>query len=269
MKKFFKDLWLFIKSKRFMIHFGIYLLSIIILLFIVFKYLDITTGHGDFVEVPDFTGVKIAETKEFAANFKLRDTIIDSIYDAKKAPGVVVAQDPEPKTKVKHNRTIYLYVTSFKPQSVSMPNLVDASPRQAIQMLESYGLRSANPVMKPGLSCVLAQMYKGKPIKAGEMIPKGSVIQLWIGRGNNGEEPPVNVPDLRGLTLENAVNELIGLGLDAGGIVCPDCKTSRDSSEAKVYKTYPPLGKEVSSGSSVDIYITLDASKLLPKDSIP
>lgn len=262
---FLKNLWQFIKSRKFLMHFGIYLLSIFILVKVVFWWLDSTTDHGEYVEVPDFTAVKIADISEFAANFGLRDTIIDSVYDAKKAPGVVVSQDPEPKTQVKHNRTIYLYVTSFKPQRVSMPNLIDASPRQAVQMLESYGLRTSKPILKPGLSCVLAQLYNGKPIKAGELIPKGSVIQLWIGKGDTGDEPPVNVPDLNGKTWDEAQNDLIGVGLELSAVICADCKTSSDSTEAKVYRTYPPAGKEVSSGTSVDIYLTLDAGKL-PKD---
>ena len=266
MKKFFKDLWQFIKSKRFLIHFGIYLVSIFIILRLVFWWLDITTGHGEFVEVPDFTTVKIADVKDFATNFGLRDTIIDSVYDAKKAPGVVVAQDPEPKTKVKHNRTIYLYVTSFKPQSVSMPNLVDASPRQAVQMLESYGLKPGPQRLKPGLKCVLAQLYKGQPIDSGTVIPKGSVIELWIGKGE-GEGDPVGVPCIKGMTREEANIELAKGELVEGAVICIDCKTSKDSVSARVYRQIPSCEGEhnVSSGSSVDIYLTLDAAKL-PKE---
>lgn len=260
-----KNLWLFVKSRTFFKHLGIYLVVISLFLWLLFKWLDVHTGHGDTIEVPDYTNMKITDTHGFSANLGLRDTIIDSLFDAKKPPGVVISQDPEPKTLVKHNRTIYLYVTSYQPQRVQMPNLIDASPRQAIQMLESYGLKMGKPFSKPGLKCVLQQLYKGKPIKAGDPIPKGSVIDLWIGKGEGDDV--VGVPPLDGMKIEEAYNELVGAQLELGAIVCLECKTSSDSASARVYKQYPPKGKEVSSGSSVDIYLTLDAGKL-PHDSV-
>ena len=262
---FLKDLWTFIKSKRFLTHLGIYILSIFIFLWLLFKWLDIHTGHGDFVEVPDYTGIKITELKDFSSNLGLRDTIIDSVYDSKKPHGVVVSQDPEPKSKVKHNRTIYLYVTSYRPQSIRMPNLREVSQRQAVQLLESYGLKVGRIIYKPGQNYVLEQLFNGIPIDTGKVIPKGSKIDLWVGKGEG--DAVSGVPDLKGMSLQEANNELVSKELELGANPCEGCKTSADTLNARVYKQYPPPGKEVSSGSSVDIFLTLDAAKW-NKDSI-
>ena len=256
---FFRNLWQFIKSRKFFTHLGIYLLSVFLFLWLLFKWLDVHTGHGDFVEVPDFTGVKIPEIKEFAANFGLRDTIIDSIYDTKKPHGAVVSQDPEPKSKVKHNRTIYLYVNSYKPQSIKMPNLREVSQRQAVQILESYGLKVGKIDYKPGQNYVLEQFFKGVPIDTGKIIPKGSRIDLWVGRGDG--DAVSGVPDLIGMGMQEALNEIVKKELSGGSILCPECKTSADSNNAHVWKQYPLPGKEVSSGSSIDIFLTLDSRK--------
>jgi beta-lactam-binding protein with PASTA domain len=248
----------FLKSKDFFKHLGIAIVSIAIVLWLVFKWLDITTDHNEFIEVPQFKGVKIADLTSFVADKNLRYEIIDSIYDSKLPPGTVVSQDPEEKSKVKHNRTIYLYVTSLLPKSIKMPKLLDASTRQAIQILESYGLKLGQQKRVPGLNCVLAQKYKGKSIAPGALVPKGAIIDLEIGKGDGDEI--VSIPCLNGLNREDAVSKLGENGLAEGGIVCTGCKTAKDTAMAKVYKQYPPCSRSegISSGSSVDIYITND-----------
>ena len=259
---FFRNLWAFIKSRKFLMNLGIYLLSICLFLWLLFRWLNWHTGHDEFVEVPDFSGVKIPEVKTFAANFGLRDTIIDSVYDSKRPHGVVVGQDPEPKTKVKHNRTIYLYVTSYKPQSVAMPDLITHvnSPRQAIQILESYGL-------KWDVQHEAGQNYVHKQsIPPGKVIAKGTKVIIWVGTGE-GEEKVTGVPDVMGMDREEADAELAKYNLEEGSFVCPECKTSKDSSNAKVWKQDPKKGEEVSSGGSVNLFFTLDKNKI-KKDTL-
>jgi beta-lactam-binding protein with PASTA domain len=257
---FLRNIWNFIKSRRFLAHLGIYIVSVLLLLWIVFKWLDVHTGHGDFVEVPDFNGVRIPDLKEFSANFGLRDTIIDSVYDNSKPHGVVVSQDPEPKSKVKHNRMIYLYVNSYLPQSVVMPDLVDPSkpafsPRQAVQMLSSYGLK-VKTVTEAGQNYVHKQS-----IPPGKVIPKGTLVIITVGTGE-GEEKETVVPGLIGLSHEEALNALSENNLEEGGVVCEGCKTSADSLKAVVYRQSPAKGESVSSGSSVNIFLTLDPARV-------
>ncbi len=132
-----KDLFAFLKSKLFLKHFLIAVVSVIAVLWIMFKLLNIYTHHGETAEVPDFKGKKIEELAGFIQNKNVRYLIIDSIYDPKEKPGIVVKQDPEPKSQVKHNRMIYLYVTSTQAPQIAMPKLVDRSTRQALFMIES------------------------------------------------------------------------------------------------------------------------------------
>lgn len=254
--QFLQNLWIFLKSKTFFKHLAAAVLTICLLVYLTFKWLAWKTDHGDFIEVPDFTGLKLTEIHEFAVMHDLRDTIIDSVYEDKMPHGVVVSQDPEKKSKVKHNRMIYFYVNSMLPQMVSMPNLVDASPRQATQILETYGLKYQTKP-KPGLSCVLEQWYNGKPIKQGTAIPKGSKILLYVGTGSGGEE--ATIPCLSGLTRDEAGKKLSDNGFSEGAVVCPDCKTTQDTATAKVYKQVPSCCPDcmTDAGSSIDIYLTL------------
>ena len=65
-----------------------------------------------------------------------------------------------------------------------MPKLVDRSTRQALFMIESYGLRqgTVTEIAADCKGCVVKQLYKGKEIMAGEPIKKGSKIDLLVGK---------------------------------------------------------------------------------------
>lgn len=179
-----KGFFAFIKSKPFFIHFGIAILTISIAIWILVRMLNVYTQHGEMVAVPDFKGKAISELKDFIKDEDVRYLIIDSIYSLKEKPGTVIRQDPEAKTMVKHNRTIYLYVTGLLPPQVVMPKLIDRSERQATSMLESYGLKVGRVTQVAGdcEGCVLNQTIKGKEVAPGTLIKKGTVIDISVGK---------------------------------------------------------------------------------------
>lgn len=179
-----KDFFDFLKSKLFFKHLAIAIISLIIVLWGLIKFLNVYTHHGERAEVPDFAGKAISDLDNFIKEKNIRYVIIDSIYDPSQKAGIVIKQDPEAKTFVKHNRIIYLYVTSTQAPQMLMPKLVDRSERQAIFMLESYGLNLGviKEIAGDCKGCVLKQYYDGKEIEVGTSIKKGSKIDLYIGK---------------------------------------------------------------------------------------
>lgn len=179
-----KDLIGYLKSKIFLKHLTIAVLSLVIVLWSLFKLLGVYTHHGETAEVPDFKGKSISELNTFVADKLVGYVIIDSLYDPKEKPGVVIKQDPEAKSLVKHNRIIYLYVTSTQAPQMAMPKLVDRSTRQAVFMIESYGLKVGKITEIAGncKGCVLKQFFNGKEIMPGDAIKKGSKIDLTVGQ---------------------------------------------------------------------------------------
>lgn len=178
------DFFSYITSKVFLKHAIIAILSLVILLWCLFKFLNTYTNHGETAIVPDFKGKHITELDAFVADKNVSYVIIDSLYSPEEKPGSVIKQDPEPKSEVKHNRIIYLYVTSTQPPQIIMPKLVDRSTRQAIYMIESYGLKlgRVDEITADCKGCVLKQQYKGRDITAGTAIKKGSKIDITIGK---------------------------------------------------------------------------------------
>jgi eukaryotic-like serine/threonine-protein kinase len=179
-----KEFFAYLRSKYFFLNMGLIILSIVLVLFFAVKWLSVYTQHGETVDVPDFKGKNLKELDAFANGKDIRYQVIDSIYDPKSAPGTVLRQDPEAKTKVKRNRTVYLYVTGLLPPQLSMPKLVDRSERQAISMIESYGLKVGRVTQVKGdcNGCVLSQSIKGKEVEPGTMVKKGSVIDISVGK---------------------------------------------------------------------------------------
>ena len=234
----------------------------LVLFLIITYWLNTTTKHGEAIKVPDFNGVKIADLDKFVEDKNVRYLVIDSIYDVKSAPGTVVKQEPEPNAEVKENRIIFLYVTSILPPSIEMPKLIDRSLRQATSMISSYGLK-LNPNIKyvadQCANCVLDQFVKGKHIEPGEVIEKGTVITLIVGKGLSDEE--VGVPCLFGLTKKEAIQSLAAASLSVGVITYDEPK---DSSNAVIYRQSPSCGKDnsVNMGASIDLYFTSDKTKV-------
>lgn len=180
-------LFSFLKSKQFFLQLGIILALIFLVLFVTVRGLSSYTDHGNFVTVPDFRNQQVAGLNEFVKDKNVSYLVIDSLYDPKEKPGVVIRQDPEPEAKVKHNRIVYLYVTGMVAPQITMPKLIDRSERQARFIIETYGLKVGQIREEKAdcNGCVLAQIVKGKEIAPGAAVKKGSVVNLVVGKKAN------------------------------------------------------------------------------------
>ena len=239
-----------------------------ILIWSLLSWLSSTTNHGETIKVPDFTNIKIAELDKFISGKNIRYLVIDSIYDTKAKPGVVIKQEPEPNAEVKEGRTIYLYVTSILPPSIQMPKLVDRSLRQGAAMITTYGLKLGRTKFVPDqcANCILEQLVKGKKIEPGATIPKGTVIDLVVGKGLSDEE--VAVPCLYGLTGKQAAEKINESSLSIGIIKFDEPKDSLSAS-ARVYRQSPSCSKDASinMGGTIDLFLTTNKNKIPQVDT--
>ncbi len=259
MKKFID----FIRSRTFITHFVLAMLSVTAVLAATYKWLNNYTHHGETITVPDLRGMKYLELEKFLEGKDLQVKISDSsVFMLDKAPGVVIDQDPAPKQNVKEGRTIYVTVTRTVPPRVKVPELIDVSQRQAEAILASYGLKVGQIIYKPDLAknAVLALMTEGHEIKAGDDITKGSVIDLVLGDGIGNTESAV--PSLIGLTADEALFVLQGSSLQPGAMVYDESVT--DSAEAKIYKQVPEPGDSVmiKQGEAIDLFFTQTPGKI-------
>ncbi|MFM2156597.1 MAG: hypothetical protein RL516_1346 [Bacteroidota bacterium] len=245
-----------LSKRKILIHLVASIASMTIILFILVSWLSSYTNHGETVTVPNIKGMKYAELKEYLGNKNLDVKISDSsLFVLDKGPGVVVEQDPRPNEQVKEGRTIYVSITRTVPPQVKMPNLIDVSQRQAEAILFSYGLRLGSMIYKPDLAkgAILEMSCKGKLLKAGESIAKGSRIDLVLGDGVGVTD--VAVPNLLNLSLEEAVFVLKGSALNVGEVSYPPGKL--DSVNFFVVEQMPMPGDSVfiKQGESVSLKV--------------
>jgi len=259
--------------KKFLNHYVVK--SILILMFAVFFIYGGTlvvlrhyTHHGEMLPVPDVRGMMKEEAGKLLESKKMRWQLSDSVYVSSVKPGAVVSQSPEPDSKVKENRNIFLIVNAKAPEKVKMPNVVDLSYRQAKTTLESQGLIVGQLIYKPDIAkdYVLKQLYRGEEIRRGTEIVKGSEIDLVLGLGLSDELTPV--PDLTSYTLLAARDTLTKYFLNFGVIdYDQSVVTSADSVNAFIYRQRPAIGVDamLQLGSSIDVWMTVDENRLPAK----
>ncbi len=235
-------------------HIAIFIIVTVLLLWIATKFLDYYTMHGSTVVVPNFVGLSInsEKVKDLADDNHLEFMIADSIYDASKPKGMVLAQDPLPGTKVKKQRKIYITVIANMPEQVKMPNLIDLTLRQAIAMLETYGLKVGKLSYIPDIAenSVLKQNFNGKAINPDAIVNKGSKIDLVLGKGLGNET--VSIPNLVGKSREDAIKAINSASLNVGVETFED---ESDTLNVKVYKQSPDRSQGyIRVGSPIDIW---------------
>ena len=248
----------FLKSRIFLINLAIAIALVFIVLFIISSTLNTYTRHGESLTVPNLVGMTMDQAMDVLNKKNLRYAVRDSSFYNDKPKMSILEQDPQPDSKVKEGRVIYLTINAATPPKVKMPNLVDVSYQQALVILESKGLKAGELIYKPNpfQNLVLNQLYRGRPIKQDEMLDKGSVIDLELGDGLG--KTSFQVPDLIGLTYDEAMVVLKGSALNIGSVVFEN--DVKDSTNAIVDKQNPVAepGANISQGQTIDIFLKKD-----------
>ncbi|PKQ43640.1 PASTA domain-containing protein [Confluentibacter flavum] len=177
----------FLSSKTFLKQLAIAVVAIIVLTFILMKWLNISTNHGKFETVPNLAGKSISVAEMELNNNNLVMQIQDSAnYNPDYPKFSVIEQDPAAGTKVKENRKIYITLNPSGYRKMLVPNLTEKTLRQALPSLEALGFQLGNRtyVDNIGKDVVLKMLHNGKEIHADTKLPKMAKIDLVLGNGN-------------------------------------------------------------------------------------
>jgi beta-lactam-binding protein with PASTA domain len=259
----------FLSGKIFYKHLAYAIGGVIVMLFLTFLILKVYTHHGQTLSVPDFKGLFMEEVYIKAKKSKMRIEVSDSVFNNHLPKGTVIEQNPIAGFKVKKNRRIFLIVNAFNPEKVKMPNIVGVSHRQAEAVLKNAGLEIGRLIHIPDIAVnnVLKQKFNNNEIKEGELIPKGSKIDLVLGMGLSDQK--TQIPDLGNYSLEKAKNRILRSALNLGAVIYDkSIITAEDSTDAKVWRQYPSFkeNKLIRLGSSVDVWLTVDSVILYPEE---
>jgi len=258
----------FLKTRTFKVNALVALgITICLVLFNMF-FLRIYTDHGESVEIPDLKGKTTAEVATILDRKNLRYEIQDSVYLLESSPGTVLDQFPKPGMKVKENRTISITISALSQELIPMPQLTDISYRQATNLIESTGLIAGKIEYKQSefLDLVLEQKVNGRAVRVGEMIPKGTVVDLVLGGESNAQIS--EVPTLFGHNLAEAKMTLGEAFLNIGTISYDESITTEEQkAKGLIWKQSPDPAEvfEVAKGTAIDVWLTIDQTKLEAK----
>lgn len=255
-------------------YFWISLLAMIVLFLGTVAYLkwrlDVYTFHKESITVPDLEGVHVDELDELLSDKDLLFEVKDSVFVPGLSPLTVVEQLPLAKSKIKRFRTIFVTINTDNPPKVKFPAIKDVSLRQAMIILESYHLEVGELDYRPdyGHNVVIETHVEGKEVKAGDKVAKGKKVDLILGDGFSSGK--VKLPNLSGITLDEALFHLKVSGLNIGSITFED--EVKDSASAVIYRQVPVFNpeEEISQGEAVDIWLitkeTFEDRGLLTRD---
>jgi len=222
-----------------------------------FASLGRITGHGKELKMPVLLNKNVNDALNILKSQGF-DIDVDSTFDMKYPPGMVISQMPDTGVFVKKGRTVFIVVSKTQAPLTPMPDLAGVSYRSAEVVLKSSKLRLGDTVHRPDIAdgAILEALYKGKVVKAGDMIPQGSPVTLVIGDGLGNVE--FDVPDVVGMTYSEGVAVL-----NASGLQFIDLWEGRitDSLSAVIYYQSPEAKNEfggtntIKEGQLIDIKI--------------
>ena len=243
-----------------------------VLLVLLMIFLRIYTHHGQSVAVPDFTDYTVHDAEKILKERKLKYEIFDSMYISSRERGVIVDQHPKGGSLIKKGRKVFFTINANSPEKIFMPDLVGITIREARARIESAGLRLGYLSYRFDMAknVVLEQKYKGRTIDPGDTIYKGSEVDLVLGKGLS-EQLSV-VPDLHGLTVDQAKTRAAEYYFSIGAPIADESITDPEIETGRVYRQHPVHSQttRVPLGTPITIWITLDSAKVatgMQKDS--
>ncbi|MEL7117890.1 MAG: PASTA domain-containing protein, partial [Bacteroidota bacterium] len=260
---FFLSTWLsilaFIRSPYFLKNLALWGGFLLLFFFLLNKSLDWYTRHGEAMEVENFEGMTLATAKQLAKDRNLKLVVIDSTFNVRRRPGVVIMQTPKAGSIVKRKRSIYIEITKVIPDFVQLPSLVGSDDyQQYINKLNRIDIEATirekvyNPKYEE--NTILHFYFEGEKvtmndIEDGYKVPRGSTLEFVVTERNNGK---VNIPNLVCKQYKE-----VGFIIDNYNLSLGTVEGSR-TDNAFVYKQEPAFqpGVQIPMGAQIKIYLT-------------
>lgn len=215
---------------------------------------------AEMVAVPDnLVGMSEADAKAAVESVGLVFAVSDkTVASEELAEGMVAEVDPPSGERVEVGTTVTAKLSSGS-DSVVIPEVTNMTPEAAQDAVEALGLvweLDANKVDSDSVE--EGKIAKVNP-SVGKKVKKGSTVKGTVSSGKK----TVTVPDLTGMTQDQAREYLTQVGLQVGNV-----QTSDDPSQSagKILSSSPAAGETLNKGESVSI--TVASGKVALPDTI-
>jgi eukaryotic-like serine/threonine-protein kinase len=176
----------YLTSKTFFIQLLLALLFTAVIIFLLLKWINFATNHGEEIVVPNLKKLSVEAVEEKLEELDLDYELVDTTdYDPNFPKYSVVKQEPTAGSKVKEGRKIYIKINAATYKSIKFPNFVQQTLREVIPSLRALGLQEGEItyVHNIGKDMVLELIQNGKVLQPGDKILRNSKIDLVVGDG--------------------------------------------------------------------------------------
>ncbi len=205
----------------------------------------VSTGPAQ-VETPDVRGMSLEDAQAEAELSRLIMQTTD-VETNDVPPDTIVSQDPVGGTLVDVGSTIVVSVAVAIPP-VAVPDVRNLAETDAIGAIQSAGLSVEQVDERTNATVPAGEAVRTEPA-AGEMLEVGSSVVLVMSKGPK----QVEVPDITGLSEDDAIGALQGAELTAG-------EATQQFSDAvaagDVISSDPAAGATVDAASTVDYVVS-------------
>ena len=192
--------------------------------------------------VPSVVNLSVDEARRRLASAGLTMTVSQSTENDAIPADRIASQVPDPQTAVTRNSTVSV-VVSAGPGTANVPNVIMKDADAAQQALQAAGFTVKLGYNVDGANATQQVALQDPP--AGAKLKKGSAVQLFI-------SVPGSVPDVSGMTIDDAKRTLTAAGYKVGNVAYTD---EGNVQPGQVVRSEPEASMQLTPGESVNITV--------------
>ena len=201
------------------------------------------------VSVPNVVGLSQADAKSQIESAGLEwELNPEKVASDTVEKDSVASTDPAGGAQAEKGSTVRVTISSG-PDSVTLPdNLVGMSPDDARQAVEALGLKWEVNSSKVASDTVAEGKVAQTNPSPGSKVKAGQTITAYLSSGSD----QVEVPDLVGMSQDQARSALKAVGLELGNVTTVDSDKDKD----RIVSQDPETGSKVKKGTTIAVSIS-------------
>lgn len=200
------------------------------------------------VEVPNFVGMNYND--EISGNALYTENFVfetESVYSSEAAPGVVLKQNPDAKTKIRKGKTIKLEI-AYNDDSVLISGIVGLSAEEAEAKLKKSGfdVKVIPQYDKNAKEGIVFDTYPAE----GSYGEKGSLVTIYVATNDNPDAAVV--PNVVGYSQDIAKKLIESAGFKVGNVT----EANSDKAKGTVISQSPNGSETADKGAAVALVVS-------------
>lgn len=178
------------------------------------------TSHGSSVQVPDVVGLDADDARKVLGNAGLSSTTgYSAVYLREVDSSRVISQRPEAGSSVKPGRTIAILLNKRDRPEYRLPDFYGMPLADVRELLEQHDIEIRD-IQEQTVSVESEEgRVVGQSLPPSTLLYEGASLSLIVGRyQEGGEVARLPVPNVLGLFLKDAREEIIGAGFNTGNV---------------------------------------------------